>query len=151
MCRVLRRLQNFNVFARRKIASYLMCCGEAYHTSYARARSVLVAVTCGPRRSSDCEEVLLYSLNHKRGAIQGKPVALQGIPAWDPRKMELPFGAADSFLHVLFFARNRQVQHHKPTQHDGDGQQHRGTYNELNSSPAPELLQCNESVQYPRM
>jgi hypothetical protein len=47
-------------------------------------------------------------------------MALQGICA-EGGKLKLPFGAADSFLHVLFFARNRQVQHHEPTQHDGNG------------------------------
>jgi len=59
-------------------------------------------------------------LKLQRAAIQGKPMVLQGFGR-NAGKFELPFGAADSFLHVLFFTGNGQVQHHKPTQHNGDG------------------------------
>jgi len=46
------------MFARRKIACYLMCCGEACHTSYARVGLFMLAEKISPTKSSDCEEVL---------------------------------------------------------------------------------------------
>lgn len=47
----------------------------------------------------------------------------------------LTFGGADTLLHVAFFTCDCQIQEPEPTQHDGDGDEHGKSYNDLNSSP----------------
>ena len=78
----------------------------------------MLAERPSPRRFISYEEVVVYSLNCKGG---GRQTAGFTGNSSGMRKRELPFSAADSLLQVLFLARNCEVQHHKPTQHDGDG------------------------------
>lgn len=65
MYRVLRRLQKFSGLRQNKIASYLMCCGEACHTSYAQDGLFMLAEKPSPRRFISYEEAVVYSLNCK--------------------------------------------------------------------------------------
>jgi hypothetical protein len=80
----------------------------------------MLAEKPNPRDSSDCEEVLLYRLTARWVGFKANQW-LDGVFRQNAGKLKLPFGAADSFLHVLFFAGDCQVQHHKPTQDDGNG------------------------------
>ena len=53
---------------------------------------------------------------------RGPPLAGDRLEKRQDREgAKLPLVTADGLLHMPFFAIDREIQHRKPTQHDGDG------------------------------